>query len=242
MQVLRQTLRHFTAPVFLVLSFNDLLANVPIERDQFRGSRPAQHAIGQHGSGPSAQQAAQRSPSASPPSLSCAVWLPAWSALPLSRPCGMKVTSSACSEGQYPHHSVIPQHSLPGYSPVPATVPVEGTANFATAVAKLAIAPQAHAPLPIRLPEEPRIKVRGRLLLQILDEVDRFAGALHLSTTSYKLPKSSCVAGPLRPCSTIAPSSESLPRWSGMNATTHRVPSCVMRLPDVPLISSFASQ
>jgi hypothetical protein len=73
----------------------------------------------------------------------------------------MKTSSSACSEGNYRHHSVIPQHSLPGYSPLPARVSEESPANFATAVAKLELPAQVHAPLPIHLPTSAPLGVTG---------------------------------------------------------------------------------
>lgn len=37
---------------------------------------------------------------------------------------------------------------------------------------------QVHAPLPIHLPEEPRIKARGRLILQVLDSRPLASGLL----------------------------------------------------------------
>jgi hypothetical protein len=49
------------------------------------------------------------------------------------------------------------------------------TSNCPTAVGQLELLAQVHAPLPIHLPEEPRINLWDRLLLQVLDEVDRIA-------------------------------------------------------------------
>ena len=43
-----------------------------------------------------------------------------------------------------------------------------------------ALVTQVHAPLPIHLPEEPRVFARGRLLLQVLDRRS-LAGAVHCS-------------------------------------------------------------